>query len=120
MCRNTNDVAHQSLAMNQETRRRQNTFMAERNHHVPPVGPEMEPVTAPNREMPSIEDAMFQNFDFSLFAHSGSSRAAPSSRTCSRTAPAAASGSGSSESSDGDDDGEEDDGDSPANDDEFY
>jgi hypothetical protein len=121
MCRNTNDVAHQSLAMNQETRRRHNAFMAERNHPVPPVGPEMEPVTAPNWEMPAIEDAMFQNFDFSLFAHNGSSRAVPSSRTRSRTAPAsAASGSGSGESGDDDEDGEEDDEDSPADDDQFY
>ena len=32
MCMNTNDVAHQSLALNQETRRRQNEFMAARNH----------------------------------------------------------------------------------------
>jgi Flp pilus assembly protein TadB len=66
MCKNTNDVAHQSLAINQETRRRQNTFMAKRNHHVPTDGPEMEPVTAPNWEMPSIEDPMLQNIDLSL------------------------------------------------------
>ncbi|KAK1602947.1 hypothetical protein QYE76_037599, partial [Lolium multiflorum] len=30
MCKNSNDVAHQSLTMNQETRRRQNEFMASR------------------------------------------------------------------------------------------
>ncbi|KAK1684801.1 hypothetical protein QYE76_045649 [Lolium multiflorum] len=48
MCKNTNDVAHQSLAMNQETRRRQNEFMATRNVTVPPPGPELEPVHAPN------------------------------------------------------------------------
>jgi hypothetical protein len=66
--------------------------MAERNHPVPPVGPKMEPMTAPNLEMPTIEDAMFQNFDFSLFAPSGSSRVGPSSRTHSRTNPADASG----------------------------
>ncbi|KAM0872543.1 hypothetical protein ACQ4PT_038661 [Festuca glaucescens] len=122
MCKNTNDVAHQSLAINQETRRRQNAFMAERNHSVPSDGPEMEPVTAPNWEMPAIEDAMLQNFDFSLFAPSGSSRAAPSSRTRSRTTPAAAaSGSGDDEDEEDDDDGgEEDDEDSPANGDEFY
>ncbi|KAK1692247.1 hypothetical protein QYE76_008944 [Lolium multiflorum] len=47
MCKNTNDVAHQSLALNQETRRRQNEFMAARNAPVPPSGPEMEPVVAP-------------------------------------------------------------------------
>ncbi|KAK1680468.1 hypothetical protein QYE76_041316 [Lolium multiflorum] len=39
MCKNTNDVAHQSLALNQETRRRQNEFMATRNVPVPPPGP---------------------------------------------------------------------------------
>ncbi|KAK1629806.1 hypothetical protein QYE76_004121 [Lolium multiflorum] len=37
MCKNTNDVAHQSLALNQETRRRQNEFMATRNVPVPPL-----------------------------------------------------------------------------------
>ncbi|KAK1687097.1 hypothetical protein QYE76_047945 [Lolium multiflorum] len=63
MCKNTNDVAHQSLAMNQETRRRQNEFMATRNVTVPPPGPELEPVHAPNWEMPPISDQMFQNFD---------------------------------------------------------
>ena len=106
MCRNTNDVAHQSLALSQETRRRQNEFMAARNHTVPPVGPEIEPVTAPNWEMPDIDDAMFQNFDLSLFGSSGYSRAAPSTRTRSRTAPtAAASGSGSDSGSDDEDDG---------------
>ncbi|KAK1616788.1 hypothetical protein QYE76_022305, partial [Lolium multiflorum] len=52
MCKNTNDVAHQSLALNQETRRRQNEFMATRNAPVPPSGPEMEPVVAPQWEMP--------------------------------------------------------------------
>jgi hypothetical protein len=48
MCKNTNDVARQILAINQETRRCQNAFMAERNHHVPVDGPEMELVTALN------------------------------------------------------------------------
>ncbi|KAK1601292.1 hypothetical protein QYE76_018137, partial [Lolium multiflorum] len=71
MCKNTNDVAHQSLALNQETRRRQNEFMATRNAPVPPPGPEMEPVHAPTWEMPSITDEMFQNFDLSMYAHSG-------------------------------------------------
>jgi hypothetical protein len=66
MCRNTNDVAHQSLALNQETRRRQNEIMAARNHHVPPAGPELELVVAPTWEMPPLEDAMFQKFDLSL------------------------------------------------------
>ncbi|KAK1646858.1 hypothetical protein QYE76_064663 [Lolium multiflorum] len=69
MCKNTNDVAHQSLTMNQETRRRQNEFMASRNHPVPPSGPEMEPVVAPQWEMPLLTDEMIQNFDFSMYAH---------------------------------------------------
>jgi hypothetical protein len=71
MCKNTNDVAHQSLALNQETRRRQNEFMASRNASVPPSGPEMEPVIAPQWEMPPLTDEMFQNFDFSMYAHGG-------------------------------------------------
>ncbi|KAK1667193.1 hypothetical protein QYE76_055352 [Lolium multiflorum] len=54
MCKNTNDVAHQSLALNQETRRRQNEFMATRNAPVPPSGPEMAPVVAPQWEMPPL------------------------------------------------------------------
>ncbi|KAK1627969.1 hypothetical protein QYE76_002284 [Lolium multiflorum] len=66
MCKNTNDVAHQSLALNQETRRRQNEFMATRNVTVPPPGPELAPVAAPQWEMPSITDEMIQNFDFSM------------------------------------------------------
>jgi hypothetical protein len=67
MCKNTNDVAHQSLSLNQETRRRQNEFMATRNVPVPPPGPELEPVHAPNWEMPLLSDEMFQNFDPSLY-----------------------------------------------------
>ncbi|KAK1644078.1 hypothetical protein QYE76_061883 [Lolium multiflorum] len=71
MCKKTNDVAHQSLALNQETRRRQNEFMASRNAPVPPSGPEMEPMVAPQWEMPHITDEMFQNFDLSMYAHGG-------------------------------------------------
>ncbi|KAK1646456.1 hypothetical protein QYE76_064261 [Lolium multiflorum] len=67
MCKNTNDVAHQSLSLNQETRRRQNEFMATRNVPVPPPGPELEPVHEPNWEMPLLSDEMFQNFDPSLY-----------------------------------------------------
>ncbi|KAK1695084.1 hypothetical protein QYE76_011781, partial [Lolium multiflorum] len=69
MCKNTSDVAHHSLTVNQETRRRQNEFMAPRNHPVPPSGPEMEPVVAPQWEMPLLTDEMIQNFDFSMYAH---------------------------------------------------
>ncbi|KAK1605053.1 hypothetical protein QYE76_028726 [Lolium multiflorum] len=54
-----------------KTRRRQNEFMAARNAPVPPSGPEMEPVIAPAWEMPPIDDEMFQNFDFSMYAHGG-------------------------------------------------
>ncbi|KAK1693639.1 hypothetical protein QYE76_010336 [Lolium multiflorum] len=71
MCKNTNDVAHQSLALNQETRRRQNEFMATRNVPVPPPGPELAPMVAPQWEMPPITDEMIQNFDFSMYAHGG-------------------------------------------------
>ncbi|KAK1698193.1 hypothetical protein QYE76_014890 [Lolium multiflorum] len=67
MCKNTNDVAHQSLSLNQETRRRQNEFMASRNAPVPPPGAELEPLHAPNWEMPLLSDEMFQNFDPSLY-----------------------------------------------------
>ena len=65
----------------------------------------MEAVAAPNWEMPPIEDAMFQNFDFSLFSPSGSSRRVPTTR--SRTAPPAASGSGSGDSEESGEDGED-------------
>jgi hypothetical protein len=71
MCKNTNDVAHQSLALNQETIRRQNDFIAARNAPVPPPGPEMEPVHAPNWEMPPIADEMLQNFDPSMYSLGG-------------------------------------------------
>ncbi|KAK1626558.1 hypothetical protein QYE76_000873, partial [Lolium multiflorum] len=71
MCKNTNDVAHQSLALNQETRRRQNEFMATINVPVPPPGPELAPVVAPQWEMPPITDEMIQNFVFSMYAHGG-------------------------------------------------
>lgn len=69
MCKRSHDVAHQTLTMTQETRRRQNEFMASRNHFVPPPGPEMEPVIAPQWEMPPLTDEMLQNFDFSVYAH---------------------------------------------------
>ncbi|KAK1663522.1 hypothetical protein QYE76_051681 [Lolium multiflorum] len=108
MCRNTNVVAHQSLALNQDTRRRQNEFMAARNHLVPTPGPKLEPVVAPTWEMPPIDDAMFQNFDLSLFARGGSSHGSPPPRTRSRTAPAF-DVAGSSSKRTGDDEENEDD-----------
>ncbi|KAK1620846.1 hypothetical protein QYE76_026363 [Lolium multiflorum] len=67
MCKTTHDVAHQSLSLNQETRRRQNEFMAARNVPIPPPGPELEPVHAQDWEMPPLTDEMFQNFDPSLY-----------------------------------------------------
>ncbi|KAK1611757.1 hypothetical protein QYE76_035430 [Lolium multiflorum] len=99
MCKNTNDVAHQSLALNQETRRRQNEFMASRHAPVPPSGPEMEPVVAPQWEMPLLTDEMIQNFDFSMYALGG-----PPPRTARAPTPT-------------DDDGDEDQGDAAARDD---
>ncbi|KAK1607550.1 hypothetical protein QYE76_031223 [Lolium multiflorum] len=99
MCKNTNDVAHQSLALNQETRRRQNEFMATRNVPVPPSGPEMVPVVAPQWEMPPLTDEMIQNFDFSMYAHGG----LPPRTARAPTPPA--------------DDGDEDEGDAAARDD---
>ncbi|KAK1648410.1 hypothetical protein QYE76_066215 [Lolium multiflorum] len=77
MCKNTNDVAHKSLALNQETRRRQNDFMAARNTPVPPPGPEMEPVFAHAWEMPPIDDEMLQNFDLSMYADAGAQLTCP-------------------------------------------
>ncbi|KAK1649439.1 hypothetical protein QYE76_067244 [Lolium multiflorum] len=71
MCKNTNDVAHQSLAMTQETIRRQNEYMATRNITFPPPGPELEPVHAPNWEMPPLTDQMFQNFDPTWYGFGG-------------------------------------------------
>jgi hypothetical protein len=71
MCKNTNDVAHQSLAMTQETRRRQNEYMATRNVTFPPPGPELEPIHAPNWEMPPLTDQMFQNFDPTWYGFGG-------------------------------------------------
>ncbi|KAK1650330.1 hypothetical protein QYE76_068135 [Lolium multiflorum] len=99
MCKNTNDVAHQSLALNQETRRRQNEFMTARNAPVPPSGPEMEPVVAPAWEMPPITDEMLQNFDLSMYAHGG-----PPPRTARAPTPT-------------DGNGDEDEGDAAARDD---
>ncbi|KAK1681111.1 hypothetical protein QYE76_041959 [Lolium multiflorum] len=100
MCKNTNDVAHQSLALNQETRRRQNEFMATRNVPVPPPGPELAPVVAPQWEMPPLTDEMIQNFDFSMYAHGG----LPPRTARTPTPPA----------DDGDGDGDEDEGDAAA------
>ncbi|KAK1606599.1 hypothetical protein QYE76_030272 [Lolium multiflorum] len=118
MCKNTNDVAHQSLALSQETRRRQNHFMAARNTPVPPPGPGMEPMHAPTWEMPPIYDEMLQNFDLSMYAHGGlPPRNAPEPET---------SGYGNNgdededQYDDDDDEEDDDDGSSPAAGTEFY
>jgi hypothetical protein len=44
MCRSSYDVAHKSMEMSQETRKRQNDFLAARGSVVPPVGTELDPV----------------------------------------------------------------------------
>ena len=75
-------------------------------------------VTAPNWEMPTLEDAMFQNFDFSMFAPRGSTSAAPRSKTRTRSAPPADASSSGSSSGDEDESGDEEEEDTPA-DDEF-
>ncbi|KAK1693193.1 hypothetical protein QYE76_009890 [Lolium multiflorum] len=120
MCKNTNDVAHQSLSLNQETRRRQNEFMATRNVPVPPPGPELEPVHAPNWEMPLLSDEMFQNFDPSLYFGGPSPRSA-------RAPPADADDEedegdkdDNGEDDDEEDDDEDGDGSSPSAGHEFY
>ncbi|KAK1650302.1 hypothetical protein QYE76_068107 [Lolium multiflorum] len=88
-------------APSMETRRRQNEFMATRNVTVPPPGPELAPVAAPQWEMPPITDEMIQNFDFSMYAHGG----LPPRTARTPTPPPA------------DDDGDEDEVDSAAGDD---
>jgi hypothetical protein len=70
--------------------------MAARNHHVPPPGPELEHVVAPTWAMPPIDDAMFQNFDLSLFARGGSSHGVPPPRTRSSRTATASDAAGSS------------------------
>jgi hypothetical protein len=59
MCRNTYDVAHGSMEMSQETRRRQNEFLAARGSAVPPVVIELDVVPYVNFVMPPLDDDMF-------------------------------------------------------------
>jgi hypothetical protein len=47
------------MEMSQETRRRQNEFLAARGSAVPPVGTELDPVPYVNFVMPPLDDAMF-------------------------------------------------------------
>jgi hypothetical protein len=63
MCRSSYDVAHRSMEMSQETRRRQNEFLAARGGAVPPVGQELEPVPYVNYVMPPLDDDMFAGFE---------------------------------------------------------
>jgi hypothetical protein len=63
MCRNTYDVAHKSMEMSQETRRRQNDFLATRGSVVPPSGLELDPVPYVNYVMPPLDEEMFNGFE---------------------------------------------------------
>jgi hypothetical protein len=63
MCRSTYDVAHRSIEMSQETRRRQNEFLAARGSVVPPVGNELNPVPYVNYVMLPLDDDMFAGVD---------------------------------------------------------
>jgi hypothetical protein len=63
MCRSTYDVAHKSMEMSQETRRRQNDFLAARGSEVPPIGPELDPVPYVNYVMPPLDEDMFSGFE---------------------------------------------------------
>jgi hypothetical protein len=47
------------MEMSQETRKRQNDFLAARGSVVPPVGTELDPVSYVNFVMPPLDDDMF-------------------------------------------------------------
>jgi hypothetical protein len=51
------------MEMSQETRRRQNEFLAARGSAVPPVGHELEPVPYVNYVMPPLDDDMFAGLE---------------------------------------------------------
>jgi hypothetical protein len=51
------------MEMSQETRRRQNEFLAARGSVVPPVGTELNPVPYVNYVMPPLDDDMFAGVD---------------------------------------------------------
>jgi hypothetical protein len=63
MCRSTYDVDHKSMEMSQETRRRQNDFLATRGSEVPPVGPELDLVPYVNYVMPPLDEDMFTGYE---------------------------------------------------------
>jgi hypothetical protein len=51
------------MEMSQETRRRQNDFLAARGSEVPPVGPELDPVLYVNYFMPPLDEDMFTSYE---------------------------------------------------------
>jgi hypothetical protein len=51
------------MEMSQETQRRQNEFLAARGSAVPPIGPELNPVSYVNYVMPPLDDDMFASVD---------------------------------------------------------
>ena len=75
MCKCSYDLNHRALEMAQETRRRQDEFLRERNVTVPQPCPEMNPVPYESFVMPTIDDAMFHGFNMSRLPPFGSARA---------------------------------------------
>jgi hypothetical protein len=73
MCRCSYDVAHRSLELSQENRRRHNEFLASKNLPIPPSGTSLDPVPYVQHDMPAIEDEMFQGFDYSQLSSFGTS-----------------------------------------------
>jgi hypothetical protein len=63
MRRSTYDVAHKSMEMSQEIRRRQNDFLAARGSVVPPIGLKLDPVPYVNYVMPPLDEDMFNGFE---------------------------------------------------------
>ena len=54
--------------MAQETRRRQNEFLASHKKTVPPAGTELDPIPAVNYEMPPLDEDMFHGIeDFGVY-----------------------------------------------------
>jgi hypothetical protein len=63
MCCSTYDVAHKSFNMSQETRRRQNEFLAARGSVVPPIGTELDVVPFVKYVMLSLDEDMFHGYE---------------------------------------------------------
>jgi hypothetical protein len=106
MCKCSYDVNYRALEMAQETRRRQDEFLHERNVTIILLGPEMNPVPYESFVMPATDDAMFHGFDMSSLPPFGSAGAPPRPR---RSVPSGSgTGSGShTGSGDGDKEFEE-------------